>query len=158
MELPTCPRCQPAVGRLIEDERLDVATAEGPTRGDCVCEGKGATGASLRVRFALRLSGTRGLLVVGFQENFRPALADIQCAHVRHIGNAGDAKAIASQVELAILVPGSKMGHSESEPYMKALGAHAVRVITTNGNQLSDVIRVLVEDAVERRPALRRAP
>ena len=152
--MPTCRSCQPAVKRLIDEERLSVDTIETESPGDCVCEGSGAQNLSIRMRFALRLISVDSLLIVGFQPNFPTALDGIRFAEVRHIRNAGDAKAAAECADIAVVVSGSKMGHSESAPYVGALHAAGVRILGTSGNQLSDVIRVLIDEARSRYPEL----
>jgi hypothetical protein len=153
LKLPTCAKCQPAVSRIIDGESLSIGTRETDASNECVCEGYGAQGQSIRMRFALRLTEAEGVLIIGYQPNFDAALADI--AGIAHIGNAGDPKAAAARVQLAIVVPGSAMGHAESGRYLTQLNARGVRVAHTSGNQLSDVVRLLIDEAVGRLPTLR---
>lgn len=152
--LETCRKCQPAVKRLVDEDRLAVDTIEAAAPGRCVCEGSGAENLSIRMRFALRLVAVDDLIIVGYQPNFPAALDGISATTVTHIRNAGEAQAAAQRAQLAIVVSGSQMGHSDSEPYVDALRAAGVRTLRTSGNQLSDVIRALLDEARRRRPEL----
>jgi hypothetical protein len=131
---------------------VDTIEASAPAR--CVCEGTGAENLSVRMRFALRLLGIEDLLIVGFQPNFPTAVDGISIAAVSHLRNAGEPRAAAQRAHLAVIVTGSQMGHSESEPYVEALRAAGVQTLRTSGNQLSDVIRSLLDEAKRRRPEL----
>jgi hypothetical protein len=157
MQLPTCAKCQPQVAKAIKEHRLSVITVAAEEGKDCVCEGRAGGGQSLGIRFALRVSELENLLIVGYQENFKQALADIGVARVRYIGNAGDPRAEAAQADLAVVVPGAAMGHSETQPYMDQLREYGVKTIAASSNQLSGVTIALIDYAVERRAELRRS-
>jgi hypothetical protein len=47
------------------------------------------------------------------------------------------------------------MGHSEAGPYIEALEKQGVTTLKTVRNQLSDVVKILIEYAVTKDPKLR---
>jgi hypothetical protein len=154
----TCERCQPTIAKLIREEALDVATEAAPAGAACLCEGHPSQSLSIGLRLAVKLAGIEGLLIVGWQPNFNEATRAVTSAHVRHLRNAGDEDAAARRADLAVIVIGSQMGHSESTPYLEALEKQGVTVVKTSGNQLRDVIRAVIDQAVVLKPDLRRHP
>lgn len=154
LELPTCDRCQPHVANVIKESNLAITTVAAQEGEICVCERTAAGKLSLRIRIAARLADEDGILIIGYQENFKTAVDGISAVFVRHLRSAGDPKAVAEKVTLAVVAPGSVMGHAESKRYLDALDAAGARVVSADGSQLSDVIQELMKQALIKRPEL----
>jgi hypothetical protein len=154
--LRTCPRCQPEVSRLIGEGRLSVSTAEAGQDQACICGGRKRHGASLRLSFACRLADISEVVIVGYQENFSEIFDDVAGANITHLHNAVSATTLADRSGIAIILPGSRMGHAESAGLLNDLEAKNVRVIEASGPRLTDAYLVLIDLAIERNPALLR--
>lgn len=151
----TCGKCQPAISRVLAEEGLSVTTVAAAPGSACLCQGLSSQNLSIALRLAVHLAGIESLLIVGWQPNFDRATAAVTNADIRHLGNAGDANAAADRADLAVIVSGSHMGHSDSGAYVDALQARGVPTARTSGNQLRDVIRAVIDHAVTRNPDLR---
>jgi hypothetical protein len=62
----------------------------------------------------------------------------------------------AQKVTLAVIAPGSVMGHDESERYLEELRKNEVQIVVAGGSQLSHVIQALIDFALTKRPELVR--
>ena len=152
----TCQRCQPTISRAITEYSLDVGTVAATEAGKCVCGGGQSESRSIRLSLAVQLAEIENILIIGYQQNFDSMTAAVNGADVRHINNAGPAVAAAERAEFAVVVTGSVMGHSDAQPYVDAVDAREVPVAHASSSQLSDVIRAVFDEAVRRKPALRR--
>ena len=151
----TCRRCQPTVSRAIAEHHLEIGTIGATDVGGCVCGGGQSDGHSIRLSLAVQLAEIENLLIIGYQGNFDAVTAAVNGADVRHINNAGAAKSAAERADFAIVVTGSVMGHSDSQPYVDAVEAREIPMARTASSQLSDVIRMVFDEAVRRKPELR---
>jgi hypothetical protein len=153
----TCARCQPTVSRTVAEYGLDVDTVAADAPGGCVCGGGYSESHSIRLSLGAQLAEISSVLVIGHQQNFTSAMSAAKGAEFRHINNAGKPDTAAQRAEIAVIITGSVMGHSDSQPYVDAVIAKEVPLARTSNNQLSDLSRTLLEEAVRRRPQLRRS-
>ena len=154
VEVPTCAKCQPGVAQAIEKQKLRIATASAQPGVVCVCGGRGAQNVTLTLRLAVLLVDEGSILVVGYQPNFDEIMKDMPHADIAHVQNAGDEASAAERTTLAVLLPGSKMGHAASERYLTELKKRERRVLTAGGSQMADLVRALLVESAAKRSGL----
>jgi hypothetical protein len=154
--VPTCARCQPEVSRVVDEQGLAVVTVQAGQDEVCVCGGSGAQSRTMRLRFAALLAEEKHVLVVGYQKNFDEILPGVPHASITHLFAERDPKAAAERATLVVVLPGSHMGHSDSERYTSAATTAGRRIIEASGSEINHLIDALMQRAFERRSSLRR--